>query len=260
MIAEISSKKIHYLDSGKGEVIVLLHGFLESSFMWKSLSKRLSENDRIINIDLPGHGHSDILGSDLSIDHMAKRILELLEFLSITKVRIIAHSMGGYVGLALLEKEPDLVEQLILVHSKAGEDSPETKLKRDKGIEMIKDHPSLFIKESVTNLFWKENVDEFKDQIIELVSDANSVHYSGYIEALTAMKNRPDRRFLLKKFKNITFIAGRHDPVIPHEISQLEMDMLASKSYYTLELSGHMGFVEEREKFENLIDELLIRT
>jgi pimeloyl-ACP methyl ester carboxylesterase len=258
MIAELSSKKIHYLDSGKGGVIVLLHGFLESSFIWKSLSKKLSDKYRIINIDLPGHGASDELGSDISIDHMAKKVIALLKSLSINKAQVIGHSMGGYVGLALLEEDPERVEQLILLHSKAGEDAPETKLKRDQGMEMIRQHPSLFVKEGLNNLFWKERAGLFKTQIDDLVLDAERNNYKGYIEALEAMKNRPDRRSLLKKFNNIVFIAGRHDPVIPYNISQLEMEMLASGSHNTLEMSGHMGFIEEKEKLEKLIDEVLI--
>ncbi len=258
MIAELSSKKIHYLDNGKGGVIVLLHGFLESSFIWKSLSKKLSVKYRIINIDLPGHGASDDLGSDISIDHMAKLLIALLKSLAINKVKVIGHSMGGYVGLAMLEKDPELIEQLILLHSKAGDDSPETKLKRNQGMEMIRQHPSLFVKESLNNLFWKDRSNLFKDQIDDLVMDAERNDYNGYIEALEAMKNRPDRRSLLKKFNNIIFIAGRHDPVIPYNISQLEMEILASRSHNTLEFSGHMGFIEEKEKLEKVIDELLI--
>lgn len=257
MIKEIKGKKIHFLDQGKGSPVILLHGFLESVFIWKSLAERLSKNYRVISIDLPGHGQSDCLSTNISIDHMADIVIELSTLLSIEKAQIIGHSMGGYVGLAILEKDPKLVEQLILLHSKAGADSIEVKEKREQGKQMIKQHPSIFLKESLNNLFWKENTVRFKNDLEALINEAGQSPSIGYIEALEAMKVRPDRRHLLGQFENIVYIAGLHDPVIPYTVSLEEKGMLKSKAFESLDNSGHMGFIEEKDECEKIISAYL---
>jgi pimeloyl-ACP methyl ester carboxylesterase len=257
MIKEIKGRKIHFLDQGKGSPVILLHGFLESSFIWKSLADRLSQNYRVISIDLPGHGQSDCLSGNISIDHMADIIIELSTLLSTEKAQIIGHSMGGYVGLAILEKDPTLVKQLILLHSKAGADSPEVKQKREQGMVMLKDHSALFVKESLTNLFWKENTVKFKSDIDALIDVMQQSPAEGYIEALQAMRDRPDRRHLLSQFENIVYIAGKHDPVIPYAASLEDKEMLRSKAFESLDNSGHMGFIEEKDQCEKIISAYL---
>ena len=64
MQKSISFKKarISFSDIGKGTAVVLLHGFLENSSMWKDVIPQLSKRNRIIAIDLLGHGKSDCLG------------------------------------------------------------------------------------------------------------------------------------------------------------------------------------------------------
>lgn len=253
MIATISGKKVHYLDIGSGRPVILLHGYLESIFMWNSITEMLSKEFRVISIDLAGHGESDPLEKDLSIQHMASLINDLLNSLSIKKASFVGHSMGGYVGLAILNDYPDKVEKLILLHSKSSADSHETRLKRDQGIVMLEQHPTLYIKESINNLFWEKDKSRNSREILKLIEEAKKGNLQGYSEALIAMKNRPDLRHLLKDHKNILFIAGYNDPVIPIELSLSEMQLLDEKSQFTLKKSGHMGFLEERELCEKMI-------
>ena len=257
MIREVKGKKVHFLDEGKGFPVILLHGFLESVFIWKSLAAQLSRHYRVIQIDLPGHGGSDCLSSNITIDHMADIVIELSRMLAIEKAHILGHSMGGYVGLAILEKDPERVKQLILLHSKAGADSIEGKQKRELGMEMLRQHPTMFVKESLTNLFWKENLSRFKRELEALIAEAVQSPGIGYIEALQAMRDRPDRRHMLGQFENIISIAGLHDPVIPYDVSLEEKEMLRSKTFESLENSGHMGFIEEKNKCEKIISNYL---
>jgi len=143
------SKPLYFRDKGTGYPIVLLHGYLESSFIWKDIAKKLEKNHRVICIDLPGHGQSDRLRSEPSIDNMADTVFNTLRELSISQAIVVGHSMGGYVGLSLLEKHPAAVHALILLHSKASADTVEAKKTRELGIEMLRSHPNLYIKESI---------------------------------------------------------------------------------------------------------------
>src|SRR5665811_203208 len=70
--------RIHYSDSGKGPVIVLLHGYLESSEVWNGFAGKLSSEFRVIAVDLPGHGNSDVYGEVYSMEFMAMAIKDLI--------------------------------------------------------------------------------------------------------------------------------------------------------------------------------------
>ena len=93
--------KISYTDTGKGAVVVLLHGFLENKYMWKDVIPIISKNKRVLAIDLLGHGKSECIGYIHSIELMAEVVFAVLKSLRIRKITLIGHSMGGYVSLAL---------------------------------------------------------------------------------------------------------------------------------------------------------------
>ena len=78
--------KIHYKDFGKGKAIVLLHGFLENSTMWNDFINEWSRQNRIITIDLLGHGKSECLGYVHSMELMAEAVAEVLSHLKIKMI------------------------------------------------------------------------------------------------------------------------------------------------------------------------------
>ena len=108
-------RRISYTDSGKGAVVVLLHGYLESSEVWNGFNDKLASEFRVISVDLPGHGLSDIYDEVHSMEFMATVIKELLESLGIKKGFITGHSLGGYVALAFLELFPEYLIRILPV-------------------------------------------------------------------------------------------------------------------------------------------------
>ena len=84
-------------DTGNGTPLVLVHGFLGSSEMWKPQVKFFKNNFRVIAPALPGFGNSSSIDSCDSIECMAKKILNLLEKKEIKKFNLLGHSMGGMI-------------------------------------------------------------------------------------------------------------------------------------------------------------------
>jgi pimeloyl-ACP methyl ester carboxylesterase len=82
----------------------LLHGYLESLEIWDGFAEKLSENFRVICPDLPGHGKSGILGDSHSMELLSDSVIAVLDHCQVTRCFITGHSMGGYTGLAMLEK------------------------------------------------------------------------------------------------------------------------------------------------------------
>ena len=103
MILDYKNAAIFYTDSGKGPAVVLIHGFLENTTMWNVIAPELSKRNRVITIDLLGHGKSDCMGYTHSMELFAETINAVLKQLRIRKCTLIGHSLGGYVALAFAE-------------------------------------------------------------------------------------------------------------------------------------------------------------
>ena len=72
MFFSFKNRRINYSDKGEGAVIVLLHGYLESSEVWNGFETGLSSAFRVISVDLPGHGLSDVYGEVHTMEFMAE--------------------------------------------------------------------------------------------------------------------------------------------------------------------------------------------
>ena len=131
MITHFNQIPIHYNIIGKGPCIVLLHGFLLSSSIWDELVPILSKKNKVIIIDLPGHGKSGCIAEIHSMELIAEVINFILEKNNINQASFIGHSMGGYISLAFTEKYKSKVNALILLNSTTEKDSAEKKINRD---------------------------------------------------------------------------------------------------------------------------------
>ena len=107
MILEHKGINIFYTVKGKGTALVLLHGFLENSSMWHPFIPNLTQRNRVVCIDLLGHGKTNCLGYAHPMELMSEAVEAVLKHLRLRKYYMIGHSMGGYVALSFAEKNPN---------------------------------------------------------------------------------------------------------------------------------------------------------
>lgn len=240
--------KIHYSDQGKGSVVLLLHGFLENSSMWENLTPHLIKRNRVISIDLLGHGKTGCLGYVHSMDLMADAVNAVLKKLRIRRVQIIGHSMGGYVALALCDAFPQKVKALCLMNSSSRPDSEAKKTNRDRAIEAVKKNYKTFVRISVSNLFNPENRSILKQEIEDVIKEALKTPIQGIVAALEGMKNRPDRESLLSEtsFKKMMII-GKEDPALDYN-SLIEQTQNSDIKVVEFP-DGHMSHIENYKEF-----------
>jgi len=248
-ITAFNGKKISYTDSGKGNAIVFLHGFLESKKIWAEFSAVLSENFHVICIDLPGHGETENYGEVNSMNLMADCTDAVLKKENVSDIFLIGHSMGGYAALSFAERYSEKLKGLCLFNTTAYADSEIKKADRDRTIKVLLKNPLVFINEAIPNLFGAGNIEKFKNEIEEAKKLAVTTSVEGACSCLRGMKIRGDKTELLKKIKiPILFIAGENDNVNPLEKS-LEQSKLSEKiKLLLLKNCGHMGFIEAKEE------------
>ena len=104
---------IYVADEGKGFPLVLVHGFLGSSKMWKPQIDFFKDNFRVITPDLPGFGKSNKIKSHNNINSMADKILENLKNKKIKNFFLLGHSMGGMIVQEMAKKDGDKISKLI---------------------------------------------------------------------------------------------------------------------------------------------------
>ncbi|HRI60038.1 MAG TPA: alpha/beta fold hydrolase, partial [Saprospiraceae bacterium] len=132
-----NGRRIAYRSDGVAGALplVLLHGFCEDATVWDGFIAPLN-NLRIIRIDLPGFGGSDLPVTS-GMDVYADAVCAVLNDLSIETCVLVGHSMGGYAALEFAEKYPERLAGLSLFHSHPFEDTPERKEARRRGVEML---------------------------------------------------------------------------------------------------------------------------
>jgi pimeloyl-ACP methyl ester carboxylesterase len=113
--AEIDGVQLHYLTSGHGPAVILLHGFAQTSRMWKPIMPLLAERFTVIAPDLPGIGDSGIPASGLDMKTSAIRIHALARSLGVEKARVVGHDIGLMVAYAYAAQFPAEVEKLVVM-------------------------------------------------------------------------------------------------------------------------------------------------
>ena len=251
--------KISYTDSGKGAVVVLLHGFLENKHMWKEIIPVISRNKRVLAIDLLGHGHTECLGYIHPMELMADAVAAVLKTLRIRKITLIGHSMGGYVSLALSEKNPEMIRGLCLLNSTATSDDNSRKKLRERANKMAQINLSNIVRMSFINLFSEKSKEVFNPEIQLALSEALQTSLHGYRACQEGMKIRPNRLTVLKNnhFKKL-FIIGEKDPVLPVNKGLKEAEETQSE---TVVLSGgHMSHIENSDKLIKVLNTFIRRS
>jgi pimeloyl-ACP methyl ester carboxylesterase len=247
MFFSYKGRKIYYSDSGNGVAIVLLHGYLESSEVWNGFAEKLGSEFRVILIDLPGCGLSEVYGEEHSMEFMAQVVKELVESLGLKKVFLTGHSLGGYVTLAFLDNFPGTLSGYCLFHSQPFPDTPAALEKRRREIEIVKmGKKNLMYPDNVIRMFATSNLETFSKELQRTKDIASRITAEGIIAVLNGMMDRRSRLAVMEKGKvPCLWILGSMDNYIPCEFIQTMVNLPANARVVVLKKSGHMGFIEE---------------
>lgn len=113
--------RVHYVEAGQGDPLLLCHGFTGSVENWRPVIEALSADRRVIAFDLPGHGKTDVPADEAFSMAGAIRILErLVDALQLGQVDLLGYSMGGRFALSFACEHPEHVRRLILESASPG--------------------------------------------------------------------------------------------------------------------------------------------
>ena len=116
---EIEGMRVHYVDEGKGEIILCLHGEPSWSFLYRKMIPPLSEGHRVIAMDFIGFGRSDKFRDtkDYSFQMHRDTLKAFIESLDLDGITLVVHDWGGLTGLTVATELPERIARLVIMNT-----------------------------------------------------------------------------------------------------------------------------------------------
>jgi 3-oxoadipate enol-lactonase len=259
MFIKINGFGIDYnIDGPKtGMPVVLIHGFPFSKAMWKPQIEALKKDYYVISYDLRGHGSSDVGNAQYTIEYLAEDFFKLLDALKLQKVVAVGLSMGGYIILRAIEKNPDRFLGIVLCDTRSEDDTNEVKIKRAIQARNVKIYGTKkFANIFLPTVFYEKNLNNKTEavKLIRSIIEKTSPHaIAGMLIALAA---RTDTTPNLQNIKVPTLImVGQFDELTPPASSIAMKEKIPNAELHILPDAAHMSNLENPEEFNrHLLD------
>ncbi|MEK7671460.1 MAG: alpha/beta fold hydrolase [Bacteroidota bacterium] len=256
MFAYINSNPIHYIDEGPPRAddampVIFLHGFPFSHEMWKKQIEIVSKEYRAIAYDIRGHGKSYVGEAQFTIEHHVDDLIALLDYLKIDQTVIVGLSMGGYITLRALERNPERFRAAVLCDTKSEADTNEGKLKRFETMKAVREHGSEVFSEAFVTIVFAPESFRAKPEAVALIK--NIIKHTPALSTagtLLALASRTDTTSSLHNIKIPTLIlVGEKDVTTPPANSQSMHEKISGSELHIIPNAAHMSNLENPEVF-----------
>lgn len=254
----------YYQHDVSKKTLVLIHGYLSSSFSFRRLIPLLQKDFNVITVDIPPFGKSGKSRQFVySYENMAKTVIMLLEDLDIKRVTMAGHSLGGQICLYVTYLKPDLVRNCVLLSSSAYM----KRLKRPLILSSYLPFFSLYVKRYLMKSGLRRNL-ELVVYNQKLIDDEMMKGYlqpfmdENIFRALTRMIRDREGDLSVEQLQQIDvpclLIWGDHDRVVPLSIGKRLHDDLENSRLIVLKDTGHLVPEERPEQVYDHIRSFLI--
>lgn len=259
--ADANGIKTNYLEAGKGDPVVLIHGSgpgVTSYANWRVVLPALAENFRVLAPDMVGFGFTERPANiQYGLQTWADQVVGLMDTLELPTAHMVGNSFGGAIALRIATQHPDRVGKLVLMGS-MGVPFPITEgLERVWGYE-----PSFENMRKVLDVFAYSR-DLVNDELAE-VRYRGSIQ-PGFQESFAAMFPAPRQRWVeamctpedeIRRLPHRTLIVhGREDQVIPVQTSLRLMELIDNADLSVFSHCGHWSMIERTEDFNRNVNE-----
>lgn len=247
-------RTIAHDDRGEGAPLVLLHGHPFDRSMWAPQLEALSEEFRIVAIDLPGYGESSVRSDPMTMRAFADAVIEVLDRLAIQRATVVGLSMGGLVAMEMGLGYPDRIAGLVLAATTA---QPlalgERQTRRDKADLAQAVGMLPLAAEMIADLFGPSGARD-QNLVLRIFAMMLSTSPDGAAAALRGRADRPDYSSLLRSLTVPSLvIAGDHDVHSPPAVIDQLIDALPQPQLVRFADSGHLPNLEEPGHFNDAV-------
>jgi pimeloyl-ACP methyl ester carboxylesterase len=242
-----------YLEAGGGRPMVLLHAFPLGADQWRPQLLSPPDGWRLVAPDLRGFGGSFAAppSGDTSMDTYASDVFELMSHLGLPDATVAGLSMGGYVALAMLARDPGRISGLVLADTRASADGAEARAARDRMVDLLRrEGPAGVADEMLGKLLGetsKRDRPELTGHVRRLIEANNP---DGIEAAIRAMKTREDHGERLRSIQcATTVVCGAEDVITKAEECEAMSRQIPGARFVRIEKAGHLANLEAPEEF-----------
>ena len=260
----VQDRWMNMIDMGSGPPVLFIHGLSGCWQNWLEQLPLFARDHRVIAVDLPGFGQSEMPVEEISITGYADAIDELMETLEIEEARIVGNSMGGFIGAELAIQHPERVERLVLVAA-AGLSIESIRTERKKGLRHRAENVVFFTLGHIASRSHQVALrPRLRHALLMLVAAhpaqlpaplaAQQVLGSGkpgFSDALEAMCRYPLRDRLEKIACPTLIIWGEKDLLVPVKDAAIFEKLIPDARKIIYEDTGHVSMMERPARFNS---------
>jgi len=236
--------KKYYVEEGKGNPIILLHGLFGALSNWKSVVSYFSKTNRII---IPRIPITEVDVKEANLESLTKFIIKFINKLKLKKFTLIGNSLGGHVGLMYSILHPKKVKKLILTGSSG-------LYENSFGGSYPKRGDFNYINDRINYTFYNPNILSIKyvDEIFKTLND-NAKCLNIITIARSAQRNNLARK--LYKIKCPTLLVwGLNDTITPPSVAHQFNNLIPNSTLKFIDKCCHAPMMERPKIFNKLIE------
>ncbi len=267
----VEGRWMNLVDIGEGPVVLFVHGLSGCWQNWLENIPHFARDHRVIAIDLPGFGQSEMPDKQISISRYADTVDALLDVLEIDQpVRLIGNSMGGFIGAELGIRYPQRLERMVLVAA-AGLSVEHVRTQRQEGLRHRAENLAFF------NIGWMASRSatvarrrRLRSALLLLVAAhpdrlppeltfelVNGSGKPGFNDALDALCSYPIRERLPEIECPVLIVWGTKDRLVPLKDASVFEELIEDSRKLIYKDTGHLTMLERPARFNRDVTEFL---
>lgn len=258
----MSERGLNVLDEGPRDAlpVVLLHAFPLHGGQWDAQCAALAGRARTICFDVRGFGKSPLTGPYF-FEHLTDDLFALLDRLSVRAALLCGLSMGGYMALRAVEREPSRVRGLLLADTQALPDSDQAKLGRAETLRKLwADGRSSFADATLKRSLSPHTFEHNPELVAHIRSMIMAARDESIAAALAALATRTDTTATLPRVNVPTsVVVGEHDAITPPTVARTLAAHIPGAELHELHNAGHLSNLEDPGAFNQILLSLVER-
>ncbi|HVF77840.1 MAG TPA: alpha/beta fold hydrolase [Solirubrobacteraceae bacterium] len=258
----VQERWMNVIDMGAGPPLIFIHGLSGCWQNWLEQLPHFARDHRVIAVDLPGFGQSEMPAEQISISGYADMIDALMTELDIDAARVVGNSMGGFVGAELAIQHPARVERLVLVAA-AGLSVETIRTERTTGIRHRAENVVFFTLGHVASRSYQVALRKRLRGALLLIVAAHPTKLPGplaaqqvlgsgkpgFSDALEAMFHYPLRDRLEKIHCPTLILWGDKDRLVPLKDASVFEELIPDSRKIIYKDTGHVSMMERPARF-----------
>lgn len=255
----VNGINVCYTDAGNQRPpVIFIHDVPLDKSTWDLQAEALKDNWRVITYDVRGFGRSGTDDKKADVELLAQDLLGLMDALEIPCAAVCGHSMGGYILLEALKRSPGKFRAIVLAGTQCIAESEEFRESyRNMADEIGKEGMGTFAEKLAENLFCKSSAGNTR-WIERTKQSIKGARIGSVVSALHALAHREETCSYLDKIAVPALIlCGKEDTVNPPARSEYLHSHIKGARLFVIEKAGHMPHIEQPERFNRHLKDLL---